>query len=146
MQDNVLPLQRLLSRLTDALDGYREGADLAEAPMMVTLMSYLYSTHLQHLRQLTDALQARGIATDEAGSALVMVHKAVLNIRALLSGLDERILPGLIDGEERLIDAYDAGVAAAGDAELRTLLQAQRATLVRRIAELAGLRAHADVG
>ena len=84
--------------------------------------------------------------TGDAGSALALVHKAILNIRSLLSGLDERILPGLIDGEQRLVEAYDTAVAAAGDADLRTLLQAQRATLVQRIGELSGLRWQDIVG
>lgn len=146
MQDDVLPLQTLLSRLTDALEGYREGADLAESPMMVTLMSYLYSTHLQHVEQLTDAMDERGIDTGGAGSAMALVHKAILNIRSILSGLDERILPGLIDGEQRLVEAYDEAIAGAGDEELRTQLQAQRATLVERIGELSGLSASVDAG
>ena len=41
MQDDSHPLHHLLTLLTDAMEGYREGADLAESPMMVTLMSYL---------------------------------------------------------------------------------------------------------
>ncbi len=132
-------LRQMLGRLEAVRDGYREGADLAETPMMVTLMSSLCSTHMTHLHELRAAMRGRGWKPGDTSSAMGLVHKAVLNIRAVLTGLDERAVPGVIDGEVRILRAYDDLLGCGPDADLRALLQRQRATISARIAELDSL-------
>jgi hypothetical protein len=61
----------------------------------------------------------------------------VISIRSLFSGVNESMLPGLIDGEQRIIGYYDEALAAAPvDGPERALLMHQRTALEAKIAEL----------
>lgn len=129
-------LAHLLTEVVDAESGYREGVELARTPDMVAVFELLRSTHAAHIRKMEDLMRARGMVVDDSTSALAMVHKTILNIRSIFSGLDENIVPGLIDGERRIMRSYD-GVIAKADEGARQLLVGQRATLEQRVADLA---------
>jgi uncharacterized protein (TIGR02284 family) len=139
MSDLEGHLRQMLGRLGAVRDGYRDGADLARTPMMATLMSALCATHMTHLHELRRAMRARGWEPGQAASAMGLVHKAVLNVRAMVTGLDERAIPGVIYGEARILRAYDDLLALNPDAGLRALLERQRATLSSCVAELDSL-------
>jgi hypothetical protein len=38
---------------------------------------------------------------DENGFFMSVVHKTIIDVRSLFNGLDDSVLPGLIDGEKR---------------------------------------------
>ncbi len=65
------------------------------------------------------------------------VHRAVISIRSVITGLDESVLPGLIDGEERIVGYYDEAIAESPDVspEHGTLVK-QRDVVRRKIAEM----------
>jgi uncharacterized protein involved in exopolysaccharide biosynthesis len=63
--------------------------------------------------------------------------RAVMKVSSLLTELDDKILPSLIDGEERVAAHYDTAIKASSpnNAEYPTLIQ-QRETLRQRIADM----------
>jgi uncharacterized protein (TIGR02284 family) len=131
-------LRGLLTRLADAQEGYLEGAQLADKPAVATLMKTLADTHGAHLHELTEAMARRGMDAGDPGSAMALVHKTILNLRALLSGLDEKVIPGIVDGERRIVGAYDEVIVRAGasDESLLARLTTQRATVARCVTDL----------
>lgn len=63
------------------------------------------------------------------------IHRTVISIRSLFGGLDESILPGLIDGEERVVGYYDEALKDCPPSETE-MLSKQRAALLAKIAEM----------
>ncbi|MDT8855743.1 PA2169 family four-helix-bundle protein [Paracoccaceae bacterium Fryx2] len=137
MADIEDDMAKLLTQVVDAEDGYREGAELAKTPDMKAMFETLRSTHADHIIGLKAEMRALGLAADDDTSALAVVHKAILNIRSVFSGLDHDVVPGLIDGERRIIESYDDLIARVGAGQtLRQVLESQRNALNERIANL----------
>ena len=65
------------------------------------------------------------------------VHRIVIGMRSILTGLDESILPGLIDGENRILGYFESAIELAenGSSEYITLIK-QRDTLQLKISEM----------
>ena len=58
-----------------------------------------------------------------------------MDVRSLFNGLDESVLPGLIDGEKRNVSKYDAALKGAKiSADITALLNAQRGKIAQKIA------------
>jgi uncharacterized protein (TIGR02284 family) len=130
-------IEHLRTRLIDASSGYHEGADLAERADIVALFISLRDMHDRHAHVLSVMLAERGVEDDDDESLLAVVHKSILTVRALVTGLDENVIHGLIDGEERIITLYDRALdSLVNDAPLRATLAEQRAELEHRILEM----------
>lgn len=140
MTDELQSVVELRTTLIDANRGYEEGATLTEDQHIRSLLLQLRDLHAEHIQELTVALTARGVAEPEEGSLMTTVHKAILNLRALFTGLNENILPGLIDGEERIVEDYrDAVEDNAADTVLADLLRVQCQRLQDEILRLRSL-------
>jgi Domain of unknown function (DUF2383) len=92
--------------------------------------------HAKNATELGSILRAAEQEADENGSFMTTVDRAVSNIRALLGDLDQRILPGLIDGEKRIVSYYDDAIAAAGAGSNRDVLLSQRATIEKKMSDM----------
>jgi uncharacterized protein (TIGR02284 family) len=137
MDDVIAALARLHTEVIDARNGYAEAIRLAKDPEMTAIFRDLHDLHARHAEALAAALGARGARADDDGSFMSLVHKAVLNVRAAVSGLDENVLPAIIDGEERLLDSYDEALKAAeADPSAQPLLLDQTSALNARLASL----------
>jgi uncharacterized protein (TIGR02284 family) len=141
MSDTALDaVRRLHTRLVDAREGYEEGIDLAERATIAEILRELRDLHAHHAAALEQALAAAGAPLEGEGSLMAQVHKAVLHIRAALTGLDEAVIPALRDGEARILDAYDEAAATLAPGEpLHRLVATQRAALADRVAALEAL-------
>ena len=74
---------------------------------------------------------------DEDGSFMTVVHKTIMDVRSLFNGLDESVLPGLIDGEKRNVAKYDEALELGElPANLASLLTRQRDGLLQKIAQM----------
>ena len=125
-------LVTLQTRVIDASEGHAEGAKQADDPTMARVFGELHAMHKTHAAALGAALVARGVEPDADGSFLQYVHKAIISVRAAVGALGESAMPGVRDGEERILSLYDDTLnLAAGDAELGLLLETQR----REVAE-----------
>ncbi len=126
-------LSALHRQIIDAAKGYGEGLKLTEEPAIAAIFSDLRDLHSGHAREIAEHLR-RGRDTPEDGSFMAVVHKAVMTARALVNRLDESVVPGIRDGEERILRAYRSTIDNLGpDCVLRPVLDRQRATLTHRL-------------
>ena len=142
--DQIDHLKSLHTSAVDARNGYQEALDDAEGRGLTPLFRDMIAVHGGHADELAAELGAAGEKSDDGGSFMSTVHRTIMSVRALFDGLDESVLPGLIDGEERNVGKYDDALKAGFPASLSSLLMAQRARLVEKIAEMKARKASAD--
>ncbi len=68
------------------------------------------------------------------------VHETIMDVRALFSGLDESVLPGLIDGERRNVTKYDDAIKEPMPQHERAILEQQRANLQAKISKMVAMK------
>ena len=139
MSDRIDTFKSLHTALVDSRKGYEEALEDAEGKALTPLFRDMIALRLEHAAQLAALLQREGETVDDAGSFMAIVHRAVINIRSVITGLDESILPGLIDGEERILGYYDEALKEASAAET-PLLTAQRDAVDRKVVGMKGMK------
>lgn len=98
--------------------------------------------HKTHAAILGAALIARGVEPDADGSFLQYVHKAIISVRSAVGALGESAMPGVCDGEERILNIYDDTLKRAqGYDELVALLKTQRREVAEAIDRMRALEA-----
>ena len=135
--DTIDTLKSLHTALIDSREGYKEALKDADPKGMTALFREMIALRTEQSAGVEQILSGRGELVDESGSFMSTVHRTVISIRSLFSDLDESILPGLIDGEERIVSYYDEAIADTGLApHERTELSGQRSELVEKISDM----------
>lgn len=139
--DNSLPKTvALKTAMDDATEGYEKMLEKAE-PAFKPTVSELLAHHRATSLDIAAVLQDRGIALDPHGSLMGAVHKTVVTVRSLLDDVDEDFIPGIVDGEKRNLEKFDAALTEnAADPVLRATVGKHREELERLVNEL-GARA-----
>lgn len=135
MADHIDHMKSLHTTVVDARNGYEEALKDAEGKGLTPLFREMIALHQRHADMLAADLARHGEQVDEQGSFMSTIHRTVISIRSLFGGLDASILPGLIDGEERVAEYYDEALKDCPPSETAMLSQ-QRATLQAKIAEM----------
>jgi uncharacterized protein (TIGR02284 family) len=140
MDTQTEALAHLHTHVIDARNGYAEALDLADRTEMIALFRDLHDMHSGHAGALAMAIIDRGGIPGTDGSFMSIVHKAVLNMRAAITGLETNVLPAIRDGEERMLNAYgEALEAVAGWPQALWLLRKQIAAIEARIRQIDAL-------
>ena len=105
-------LESLHTAAIDARNGYREALEEAAGHGLSGLFETMATLHARNAMELNAELARRGVEAKESGSLITLVNMAIIDIRSLFGGLNESILPGLIDGETRILAKYDAALAS----------------------------------
>jgi uncharacterized protein (TIGR02284 family) len=135
VSDTVNHLKSLHTAAVDARNGYQEALKDAEGRGMTPVFQDMMILHDDHAAELARELVKANELPDDEGSFMTTVHKTIMDVRSLFNGLDESVLPGLIDGEKRNISKYDEALKQAGmPASVATLLFRQRDALAQKIA------------
>lgn len=132
-------LTSLHTTLIDSRNGYEEALKDAGPRGLHGLFSEMIAMRQAAAVELEPFLRAGGAEPDESGSFMSTVHRSVISFRSLFNDLDESILPGLIDGERRVLETYDTALASA-DPALRSVLERHRGDVERRISEMEARR------
>ncbi len=135
MADHIEHMKSLHTTVVDARNGYEEALKDAEGKGLSPLFREMINLHKNHADALAADLVRHGAKVDDKGSFLSTIHRAVINIRALFGGLDESILPGLIDGEERVVTYYDEALRDCPPSET-SVLEGQRSAQRAKILEM----------
>lgn len=135
MADHIDHMKSLHTTVVDARNGYEEALKDAEGKGMTPLFQEMIALHQSHAVALAADLTRHGQEVDDSGSFLSTVHRTVISIRSLFGGLDASVLPGLIDGEERLLSYYDEALTDCPPSETATLTK-QRQALQQKISEM----------
>lgn len=138
--DSLDSLKSLHTALIDSRNGYREALDDAGRSGMIDLFRKMIDLRQRHAHQLQTYLVAAGASVDPNGSFMTTVHRVVISFQSLFGDLNERVLPGLIDGEQRIVSAYDDALREP-PSDVRDILIQQRASVVAIIADMQQRRA-----
>lgn len=137
MSDRIDALTSLHTALIDSRKGYEAALENADGKGLGPLFREMITLRSAHADEISGVLTRRGHKPSEDGSFMATVHWAVINVRALVTGLDESILPGLIDGEKRIVGYYDDAIkAVAGESDIGPVLERQRGQVQAKIAEM----------
>jgi uncharacterized protein (TIGR02284 family) len=129
MSNTTDHLATLHTAAIDARNGYREAANEAEGKGLSPLFEKLAALHDRHAAQLSGLLSERGQKPDKDGSFMSVVHRTIMDVRSLFGGLDDSVIPGLIDGEKRNIAKYDDALKEPENDSVQDVLAGQRAEL-----------------
>ena len=132
--DTLDHLKSLHTSAIDARNGYQEALDDAEGKGMTPLFREMVALHERNASELARQLTKANEIPDEKGSFMTLVHQTIMDVRSLFNGLDESILPGLIDGEKRNISKYE-DVLKKTPADLAGFLAAQRDRIAEKVAQ-----------
>lgn len=134
--DQIDHLKSLHTAAIDARNGYQEALEDAEGRGLTPLFRDMIAVHDRHADELRAALAQAGQKPDDSGSFMSTVHRTIMSVRSLFDGLDESVLPGLIDGEERNVGKYDDALKLAFPSAVSGQLTKQRGELVEKIAAM----------
>ena len=137
-------LKSLHTTLVDSKKGYEEALADAEGKGLTPLFRDMIALREKNHAELDTLLRAAGETPDESGSFLSLVHKTIFKVRSVFNGLDESVLPGLIDGETRIADAYEDVLGNTPPAEASAALDRQLNALRGKISEMQALRDRAE--
>uniref|UniRef100_Q07S33 DUF2383 domain-containing protein n=1 Tax=Rhodopseudomonas palustris (strain BisA53) TaxID=316055 RepID=Q07S33_RHOP5 len=135
-KDTLDHLKTLHTAAVDARNGYQEALEDAEGRGCSALFRDMIALHEGNARALAAELTKAGETPDDNGSFMSVVHQTIMNIRSLFSGLDESVLPGLIDGEKRNVSKYDDALRDVSGQPVAALLTTQRGQLQQKIAQM----------
>jgi uncharacterized protein (TIGR02284 family) len=108
MQENAIEaLKKLHTAAIDARNGYQEALNDAKGHGLSGLFAEMVDLHTGNADELRQALARVGVHAHENGSFMSVVHETIMDVRSLFGGLGSSVLPGLIDGEQRNVAAYD---------------------------------------
>jgi uncharacterized protein (TIGR02284 family) len=135
MADHIDHMKSLHTTVIDARNGYEEALKDAEGKGLTPLFREMIALHQSHADAIAADLTRHGEKVDDKGSFMSTVNRTVISIRSLFGGLDESILPGLIDGEERVVGYYDEALSDCPPSETTTLAK-QRSALQAKITQM----------
>jgi uncharacterized protein (TIGR02284 family) len=129
MSEHVDNLMSLHTMLIDTRNGYQEALEDAEGKGLTPFFEQMIAMHGKDAEDIAQHLTRLGVPVDDSGSYMTTVNRAMISLRSLFTGLDESILPGLIDGEERVLAAYDRAIASSspGQEDYVTLTEQREA-------------------
>jgi uncharacterized protein (TIGR02284 family) len=138
-------LKSLHTSAIDARNGYEEALKDADGKGMTPLFRDMIAVHEANAGELARELTKANELPDEKGSFMTLVHKTILDVRSLFNGLDESVLPGLIDGEKRNVSKYDEALKTGSlPANVTSLLVRQRDKLAEKIARMEEMTTKSD--
>jgi uncharacterized protein (TIGR02284 family) len=133
-------LKSLHTAAVDARKGYEEALEDSGKAGLTDLFRDMINLHDRHADDLAGRLIASGEVADENGSFMATVHRTIMAVRALFGGLDESVLPGLIDGEQRNADHYREALADIDERIARDLVARHQADIEAAIARMRNWR------
>ena len=145
MQTPIETISSLHTKIADAAKGYEEAASIGNHTNVKALCADLRQRHMTHAHELAGLLLARGGGTDGDGSLMSVVHKAALNVRFAMSADETSLLPGLRDGEKRLLAAYDdtlreCEIDKTFSADEVSVIKKQRESIVEHVGKIDALQ------
>ena len=137
MNDLVRKLTTLHTSLIDARSGYEQGVKDAHGKGVAPLFSELVALHGQDASAIAQQLKRLGAPVDDNGSLMGTFDRIVMKITSLITELDEKVIPSLINGERQVLVHYDGAIKASSPThpEYAVLIE-QRDALNQRIATM----------
>jgi uncharacterized protein (TIGR02284 family) len=129
-------LKSLHTILIDSRNGYQEALKDAEGRGLTPLFNDMIALREKDSTEIGVLLASAGETAQPDGSFMTAVNRTIISIRSMFGELDERILPGLIDGEKRILSYYDDALKAGGDTSSVATLVSQRQNLAQIVGRM----------
>lgn len=142
--DSNEKFQDLLTVVIDSRNGYSEALKDTTHESMAAFFSSMHELKSRHVAELESLLGSRGVEPDESGSFLTTINRAIISIASVFGGVSENVIPGLIDGETRIVGYYDNAILVADAADEKQILEKQRQELHQMIDTMRAMQANAE--
>jgi uncharacterized protein (TIGR02284 family) len=114
--DDLTILKTLTSTLNDSINGYRESAEKVESPEFQRLFTEFAQQRERASAELKSEVRRLGGEPDDDGSTLGSLHQAWLDLKAAVTGRDDKAIINEVErGEDYLKEKFEA---ALGDDNL----------------------------
>lgn len=107
LTDRIVALR---DRLADARKGYAQAADSADEPELGALFQRAEGIHADAIAQIEPLLPDD--APSEGGTLIGALTEMIVSARSAITG-DASVLPGMLDGQLRVLQACDEARRAA---------------------------------
>ena len=131
------PLKTLHTSLVDTCEGYRAAAEDAETPALKAMFATLLANHSTQHEAIHQMLVRLGEKPDERGSFMQFVHKGIIAVRSVTTGL-KPALDAFAMGERSIAKEYDDAIAESTNASDRATLQQQKHEVEAAASKLEG--------
>jgi uncharacterized protein (TIGR02284 family) len=120
-------LNTLIETSRDAENGFHAAAEVVDDPSLRRLFAAYSRQRGEFAHELEAHVRRLGGTPQQSGSVAGTLHRAVLNIRAAVSGPDERaVIAEAERGEDAALRAYEAALRrSALPADLRAVIVRQ---------------------
>jgi uncharacterized protein (TIGR02284 family) len=136
MTDRIDRLKTLHTRLIDSRDGYKASRERIEGEASFTgFFDSRIAERERYHTELHRQLHAEGVEVAESGSTAASAHRGWLKLRDAVTGDDEAVYDEIVTGEEALLEAFDAAIAATSGEAAYGFLSEQRAGVQKAIEE-----------
>lgn len=110
--DQTTILKTLTSTLNDSINGYREAAELAEGSQFQQIFRDNASERERVAGELAGEVRRLGGTPDEDGTVLGKTHQAYLDLKAAVTGRDDKAIINEVErGEDYLKAKFEAVLA-----------------------------------
>ena len=128
MAENVVTLlQRLMETARDAERGFRTAVSAVDDPAIRRLFAAYAEQRADFARELAEEIRRLGGTPQRRGSVAGALHRALLNLRAAVTGRDEvAVLDEAERGEDAAVRAYREALAVRElPADVRSVIARQ---------------------
>ncbi len=118
-------LAHLHTTIIDAIHGHESFLERAE-PDIAPMLTEMRDMHARHDRELAGHMARHGQEPDESGGFLSLVHEGMARLRDTFGDVDKDVRPQIIDGERRVLEAYNDALSHGQPTDVNELLVQQR--------------------
>ena len=122
---DIRTLNGLIATTIDSVDGYRTSATDVQNPRFAELFTSRASERSSVVEQLRAEVRRLGGNPEDDGTVLAAGHRAFVNLKAAVTGRDDRAIVNEVErGEDHIKAKYEEALQdAALSAECRSLVQ-----------------------
>ena len=139
MDTFIEELKGLHTQVIDSREGYEAALAELEDVEIKKLVEQMIAMRSAHHQELDQCLRSAGENPDESGSFMSTVHRTIIKVRSIFTGVNKNIIPGLIDGESRILDQYADAINASDRPHITQTLLKQSNELEGKIRALKAL-------
>ena len=125
-------LAHLHTTIVDAVHGHESFLARAQ-PDIAPMLKAFRDLHAEHDRQLAGHMARHRQDPDGEGGFLSLVHEGMARLRDWFGDVDKDVQPQIIDGERRVLKAYNEALEHGQPADVNELLVHQREELAALI-------------
>ena len=113
--DELATLKTLTSTLNDSVNGYRDAAEHVESEQFRQLFTEFADLRSRASADLQAEVRRLGGEPDQDGSTLGGIHQAWLDLKAAITGRDDKAIINEVErGEDYLKEKFEAALGSDG--------------------------------